>query len=159
MVRSSGRRSFEYPGLDFREGASPNSVSTPLIPHSWGRQEKYGDTPDPGRRHPAPLSICKWGERSDETRRHCLRVRFQPPGPHSWGETKGIGGHPQTPSRDELHPLLSFPRRRESRKGSRCRWETLAQAGLDPSPDIVSGSDGGHDGALSIACDACGIAD
>ena len=36
---------------------------------------------------------------------HSVNTRFQPHGPHSWGEIRGIGGHPQTLGREEsLHP-------------------------------------------------------
>jgi len=33
----------------------------------------------------------------DETRRHCLHTRFQPPGPHSWGKKRELGDTPKTP--------------------------------------------------------------
>ena len=47
-------------------------------------------------------------------------LRFlQPPGPHSWGEIRGIGGHPQTLGKSlSCTSLTSFPRRRESRCGA-----------------------------------------
>ena len=41
--------------MERRWCSSRNRLSTPLIPRSWGRNTNPGDTPDPGRKNPAPL--------------------------------------------------------------------------------------------------------
>ena len=41
--------------MELRWCSSRNRLSTPLIPRSWGRNTNPGDTPDPGRKNPAPL--------------------------------------------------------------------------------------------------------
>jgi hypothetical protein len=75
--------------------------STPLVPHSWGKNEESGDTPDPG-------SIL--------LHRHVSLGQLL-------GEEWEIGGHPQTRGRDEsLHSLqisdLGFSTLRDTLKRS-----------------------------------------
>jgi hypothetical protein len=60
-ARGKPRRAMLRHGREGRQRCVSEPCSQPPVPHSWGGIEESGDTPDPGRKRPVPLSNCRIG--------------------------------------------------------------------------------------------------
>jgi hypothetical protein len=60
-ARGRPRRAMLRHGREGRQRCVSEPCSQPPVPHSWGGIEESGDTPDPGRKRPGPLSNCRIG--------------------------------------------------------------------------------------------------